>query len=197
MVCYLEYFRISLLPMQMFTIMIQGNFIYIILHLCTVNRHAAEFEQPAFKPTMMTPSNGNIFSVIGHLCGEFTGPRWIPALRPVTRSFAVFFDPHPNKRLSKQWRGWWFETLLCLSWRHRNDHLFSSIIEDNCSVGQYKKFLKRHLIFHDIYLDWPLEDVIIHLTWTQFWTDVLAVSFFIAVFSFIKPHMEWVSSSSK
>ena len=26
----------------------------------------------------MTPSNGNIFRVTGHLCGEFTGPRWIP-----------------------------------------------------------------------------------------------------------------------
>ena len=23
-------------------------------------------------------SNGNIFRVTGHLCGEFTGPRWIP-----------------------------------------------------------------------------------------------------------------------
>ena len=28
--------------------------------------------------TMMTSSNGNIFRVTGHLCGEFTGPRWIP-----------------------------------------------------------------------------------------------------------------------
>ena len=27
---------------------------------------------------MMTSSNGNIFRVAGHLCGEFTGPRWIP-----------------------------------------------------------------------------------------------------------------------
>ena len=27
---------------------------------------------------MMTPSNGNIFRVTDHLCGEFTGPRWIP-----------------------------------------------------------------------------------------------------------------------
>ena len=27
---------------------------------------------------MMTSSNGNIFRVTGHLCGEFTGPRWIP-----------------------------------------------------------------------------------------------------------------------
>ena len=29
-------------------------------------------------PFMMTSSNGNIFRVTGHLCGEFTGPRWIP-----------------------------------------------------------------------------------------------------------------------
>ena len=27
---------------------------------------------------MMTSSNGNIFRVTGHLCGEFTGPRWFP-----------------------------------------------------------------------------------------------------------------------
>ena len=27
---------------------------------------------------MMTSSNGNIFRVTGYLCGEFTGPRWIP-----------------------------------------------------------------------------------------------------------------------
>ena len=26
----------------------------------------------------MTSSNGNIFRVTGHLCREFTGPRWIP-----------------------------------------------------------------------------------------------------------------------
>ena len=26
---------------------------------------------------MMTSSNGNIFRVTGHQCGEFTGPRWI------------------------------------------------------------------------------------------------------------------------
>ena len=27
---------------------------------------------------MMTSSNGNIFRLFGHLCGEFTGHRWIP-----------------------------------------------------------------------------------------------------------------------
>ena len=58
---------------------------------------------------MMTSSNGSIFRVTGHLCGEFTGE--FPSQRPVTRSFDVFFDLRLNKRLSKQSWGWWFETL--------------------------------------------------------------------------------------
>ena len=41
---------------------------------------------------MKTSSNGNIFCVTDHLCGEFTGHREIPAQRPVTRSFDVFCD---------------------------------------------------------------------------------------------------------
>ena len=68
----------------------------------------------------MTSSNGNIFRVTGHLCGEFTGLRWIPAQRPVTRSFNVFVDLRLNKRLSKQSWGWWFETLSRPLWRHCN-----------------------------------------------------------------------------
>ena len=43
------------------------------------------------------------------------------AQRPVTRSFDVYFDMHPNKRLSKQSWGWWFETPSCALWRHCND----------------------------------------------------------------------------
>ena len=46
--------------------------------------------------------------------GEF------PAQRPVTRSFDVFFDLRPNKRLSKQSWVWWFETPLCPLWRQCN-----------------------------------------------------------------------------
>ena len=30
---------------------------------------------------MMASSNGNIFRVTGHLCGEFTGHRWIPCTK--------------------------------------------------------------------------------------------------------------------
>ena len=69
---------------------------------------------------MMTSSNGNIFRVTGHLCGKFTGPGEFPAQRPVTRSFDVFFDLRLNKRLSKQPRGWWFETPAWSLWRHHN-----------------------------------------------------------------------------
>ena len=70
---------------------------------------------------MMTSSNGNIFRVTGHLCGEFTGPGEFPIQTPGTRSFDVFFDLRLNKRLIKQSWGWWLETLSRPLWRHRND----------------------------------------------------------------------------
>ena len=73
-----------------------------------------------FMLRMMTSSNGNIFRVTGHLCGEFTVPGEFPARRPVTRSFDVFFDLRPNKRLNNQWWGWWFETPSSPLWRHCN-----------------------------------------------------------------------------
>ena len=40
-----------------------------------IYHHTTRQLRPFF---MMTSSNGNIFRVTGHLCGEFTGPRWIP-----------------------------------------------------------------------------------------------------------------------
>ena len=68
--------------------------------------------------SMITSSNGNIFRVTcawnSPVTGEFL------AQRPVTRSFDVFFNLRPNKRLSKQSRGWWFETPLRPLWRHYN-----------------------------------------------------------------------------
>ena len=47
-------------------------------------------------------------------------PRYWPFVRPVTRSFHVFFDLRLNKPLSKQSWGWWFETLSRPLWRHCN-----------------------------------------------------------------------------
>ena len=79
----------------------------------------------------MTPSNGNIFRVSGHLCvtSEF------PSQRPVTRRFDVFFDLRLNKQLSKQSLGWWFETLSRPLWRHSNDILDFSEPEKGAHLG--------------------------------------------------------------
>ena len=41
------------------------------------------------------------------------------------RSFDVLFYLSSNKRLSKEWWGWWFETPSRSLWRHRNDILTS------------------------------------------------------------------------
>ena len=61
------------------------------------------------------------FSALLAICvGNSPVPGEFPTQRPVTRSFDVFFDLRPNKRLSKQWWGWWFETPSRPLWRHRN-----------------------------------------------------------------------------
>ena len=61
------------------------------------------------------------FSALLAICaGNSPVPGEFPTQRPVARSFDVIFDLRLNKRLSKQWRGWWFETLSRPLWRHRN-----------------------------------------------------------------------------
>ena len=40
--------------------------------------------------TMMTSSNGNIFRVTGHVCGEFTGPRWISRTKASDAELVMF-----------------------------------------------------------------------------------------------------------
>ena len=69
----------------------------------------------------MTSSNGNIFRVTGHLCGEFTGPRWIPRTKASDAKLWCFFYLRLNQRLSKQSWGWRFETLTRSLWHHCND----------------------------------------------------------------------------
>ena len=54
------------------------------------------------------------FSALLAICaGNSPVPGEFTTQRPVTRSFDAFFDLHPNKRLSKHWWGWWFETPPC------------------------------------------------------------------------------------
>ena len=62
------------------------------------------------------------FSALLAICvGNSPVPGEFPAQRRVTRSFDVFFDLCLNKRLSKQWWGWWFEMPSCPLWHHCND----------------------------------------------------------------------------
>ena len=61
------------------------------------------------------------FSALLTLCaGNSPVTDEFPTQRPVTRSFDVFFDLRLNKRLTKQSRGWWFETPSHSLWRHCN-----------------------------------------------------------------------------
>ena len=46
-------------------------------HSLTESMLSFDGARPRWDHTMMTSSNGNIFRVTGHLCGKFTGPRWI------------------------------------------------------------------------------------------------------------------------
>ena len=61
--------------------------------------------------------------------GKSPVPGELPAQRPVTRSFDVFFDLRLNKRLGKQSSGWWFETLSCPLWRHCNGALYGPCLQ--------------------------------------------------------------------
>ena len=78
----------------------------------------------------MRSSNGSIFRVTGPLRGPGNSPVTdeFPAQGPVIRSFDVIFDLRLNKPLSKQSRGWWFETPSCSSWRYCNGTPLDSLV---------------------------------------------------------------------
>ena len=56
-----------------------------------------------------------------HRMETFSALLVISTQRPVTRSFDAFFDLLLNKRMNKQWWGWWFDRPSRLLWRHCND----------------------------------------------------------------------------
>ena len=96
-------------------------FIHLVIHLFTFPTPLHPGGWPKNRThSMMTSSNGNNFRVTCHLCGEFNGHRWIPNTKANDAELWCFCHLHPNKRLSKQWWGWWFETLSHPLWRHCN-----------------------------------------------------------------------------
>ena len=67
------------------TMLIFNSVVAIMLEICTLRLNVLHYCSLRGEPTggftsqrasnMMTSSNGNIFRVTGHLCGEFTSPR--------------------------------------------------------------------------------------------------------------------------
>ena len=91
------------------------------------------------------------FSALLALCaGNSPVPGEFPSQRPVTPSLNVFFDLRLNKRLSKESRGWWFETPSRSLWRHCNEIelqcrlLWRSIVLGVCCGN--KKFREDRVI---------------------------------------------------
>ena len=85
------------------------------------------------------------FSALLAICaGNSPVPGEFPAQRPVTRSFAVFCDLRRNKRLSKQWWGWWFGTPSCPLWRHHDAvQMYGIYCIFHCNSAQtYYMFIK-------------------------------------------------------
>ena len=111
----------------------KGTFdVIVINHRVKYLRYCQTIKQFLFSPYLIRWSQVRhaswwrhqmkTFSAILAICaGNSLVPGEYSAQRPVTRSFDVLFYLHPNKRLSKQWLGWWFETPPCPLWRHRND----------------------------------------------------------------------------
>ena len=86
------------------------------------------------------------FSALLAICaGNSPVPGEFPTQRPVTWSFDVFFDLRQNKRLSKQWWGWWFKTPSRPLWRHRNEVSCSDIIIMGIPKPSEKK--KKNILY--------------------------------------------------
>ena len=93
---------------------------------CTIRFHSLQILDIHinlnFKSNMMRSSKGNTFCVTGHLCREFTGPRWIPRTKASDAKLWCFLSSAPEWKLSKQSWGWWFETTLHPLWRHCHEN---------------------------------------------------------------------------
>ena len=69
---------------------------------------------------MMTSPNWNVSALLALCVGNSPVTGEFASQRPVTRGFDVFFDLSLKKRLSKQFKRRWFETLSHSLWRHSN-----------------------------------------------------------------------------
>ena len=92
-------------------------------------------------------SNGSISRVAGLFWGVSTG-HW--SQRPMTRSFDVFLERRPNKRLSKQSIRRWFETPSRSLWCYCYCHFDSSSLISRWLTmkwNRWEKWIKIYGLF--------------------------------------------------
>ena len=65
--------------------------------------------------------------------------QWIPGTKASDAELWCFLDLRQNKRLSKQWWGWWLETLSCSLWRN---HGMISKLSIDIYVASHKTYIK-------------------------------------------------------
>ena len=146
------------------------------------------------------------FSASLAICpGNSPVPGEFPTQRPVTRSFDVYLDLRPNKWLSKQSWGRWFETLSCSLWRHRNvwllivwhwatwqSHSGDEVWFQYTSMGPAQEALSTcHMT------PWQANDTLIMIELTNWGWDKMATvskTTFSNAFSWMKMYEFWLKS---
>ena len=76
--------------------------------------------------------------------------RWIPRTKASDAELDVFFYLRANKRLSKQPRGWWFETPSWSLWRQCNGYGLGQLFVSHW-LRQYPEWSLSPLCFTGIY----------------------------------------------
>ena len=116
---------------------------------------------------MMTSSNGNIFHITGHLCGEFTGPRWCQWRGPLIFSLIctgmdVCVNNHEAGDL--RWQHTHYDvTVMCLP---------ASYIQRQmcCNIWQHINKLDESTARRQLKSPRPLSGRSVHLTLVTKWS---------------------------
>ena len=85
-----------------------------------------------YSADMMTSSNGNIFRATGHLCGEFTGHRWIARTKASDGCVALMFS------LICAWINGWVNNRESGDFRRHRPHYDVTVMNNLGTLGTYQ-----------------------------------------------------------
>ena len=91
---YTHYIAVELHALQITTTRPNPHTSPLHVQAPTTFHHPANIEH--HRCDMVTSSNGNLFRVTGHLCGEFTGHRWISRTKASDAEFWFFLWSAPE-----------------------------------------------------------------------------------------------------